>query len=109
MGIGGKWDRRMMQTVVLYDGLCALCNQSVRLVKLLDWRHAIVYTDLQDWTAVHTRYPDLDRDALSGAMHVIGTGDQVYAGYAGVRQIVRVLPLVFWLYPLLYLPGVTWL
>jgi predicted DCC family thiol-disulfide oxidoreductase YuxK len=98
-----------MQIVVLYDGLCALCNQSVRLVKSLDWQHSIVYEDIQDWTKIHVLYPDLDRDALSGAMHVIGTGNRVYAGYAGVRQIIRVLPLVFCLYPLLYLPGLTWL
>jgi predicted DCC family thiol-disulfide oxidoreductase YuxK len=51
----------MTQTVVLYEGLCALCVQSVRWVKRVDWRQAITYTDLQDWTTVHARYPQLDR------------------------------------------------
>ena len=99
----------MTQTVVLYDGLCALCRQSVRWIKRLDWRQAIAYMDLQDWTTVHARYPQLDRDAISGAMHVVTADGAVYVGYAGVRQIIRVLPLVFWLYPLLYLPGLNWL
>ncbi|MHB8626814.1 MAG: thiol-disulfide oxidoreductase DCC family protein [Aggregatilineales bacterium] len=99
----------MTPTVVLYDGLCALCVQSVRWIKRLDWRHTITYTDLQDWTTVHVRYPQLDRDAISGAMHVVGADGTVYVGYASVRQIIRVLPLIFWLYPLLYLPGLNWL
>jgi predicted DCC family thiol-disulfide oxidoreductase YuxK len=98
-----------MKTVILYDGLCALCNQSVRIIKPLDWRQAFAYTDVQDWDNVHTRYPQVDRDAALGAMHVIPPDGHIYAGYEGVRQIIKRLPLVCWLYPLLYLPGFTWL
>jgi predicted DCC family thiol-disulfide oxidoreductase YuxK len=98
-----------MQTVILYDGLCAFCNQSVRIIKYLDWGKAFTYTDLQDWSNVHERYPMLDRVAVAGAIHVIRLDGKIYAGYEGARQIVRHLPLFFWLYPLLYLPGITWL
>src|SRR5258707_14119301 len=94
-----------MQTVVLYDGMCALCNQSVRWVKRLDWQHAIGYTDLQDWTTVHARYPQLDYGAISGAMHVVGADGAIYVGYESVRQIIRALPLVSWLFPRMNLPG----
>jgi predicted DCC family thiol-disulfide oxidoreductase YuxK len=97
------------QTVILFDGLCALCNQSVRIVKRLDWNHAFTYTDIQDWETVHSRYPQLDRDTISGAMHVIPSDGNVYAGYNGVRQIVRRLPLLFWLFYVMNLPGVRWI
>jgi len=99
----------LMQMVILYDGLCALCIQSVRIIKRLDWRHAFVYTDVQDWVTVHARYPQIDHAAAIGAMHIVRPDGNVYAGYPGVRQIIRQLPLVFWMYPLLYLPGISWL
>jgi predicted DCC family thiol-disulfide oxidoreductase YuxK len=98
-----------MQTVVLYDGLCELCNQSVRLIKRLDWRHAIAYSDVQDWANIHLRYPQINRTAAIGAMHVVRPDGNIYAGYPGVRQIIQQLPLVSWMYPMLFLPGVTWL
>jgi predicted DCC family thiol-disulfide oxidoreductase YuxK len=41
-------------------------------------------------------------------MHVIRPDGRLYAGYAALRQISRELPLLFWIFPLLYLPGVTW-
>jgi predicted DCC family thiol-disulfide oxidoreductase YuxK len=97
-----------MKVVILYDGLCALCNQSVQLVKRLDWLHRFVYSNVQDWETVHARYPQLDREATLGAMHVVRPDGQVYRGYEGIRQIIRELPLFFWIYPLLFLPGVTW-
>ena len=99
----------LMQTVILYDGLCALCNQSVRVIKRLDWQHAFEYIDVQDWTNVHARYPQIEREAALGAMHIVRPDGRVYAGYPGVRQIIRHLPLLFWMYPLLFLPGLTWL
>jgi predicted DCC family thiol-disulfide oxidoreductase YuxK len=97
-----------IKTVIFYDGLCALCNQSVRILKRLDWLHRFEYIDLQAWESVHARYPQLDREAVLGAMHVIRPDGRLYAGYAALRQISRELPLLFWIFPLLYLPGVTW-
>ena len=48
-----------MQTVMLYDGLCALCQQSLRMIKPLDWRGAIEYLNLQEWETVKARFPQL--------------------------------------------------
>ena len=98
-----------MKTVILYDSLCALCNQSVRIVKRLDWLHRFIYSDIQDWESVHARHPQLDREATLSAMHIVRPDGKIYAGYEAIRQISRELPLFFWVYPLLYLPGVTWI
>ncbi len=97
------------QTVVLYDGLCAVCSGSVRLLRRLDWRHRLEYVDVQDWVTVSARFPALDRDAALGQIHVIRPDGQVFVGYAGMRQLAGRLPLVAWLYPLLFLPGIRWL
>jgi predicted DCC family thiol-disulfide oxidoreductase YuxK len=96
-----------MKTIIFYDGLCALCNQSVAILKRLDWLHRLEYADLQAWESVHALYPQLDREAALDAMHVFRPDGELYAGYAAIRQISRELPLFCWVYPLLYLPGVT--
>ena len=98
-----------MQTVMIYDGFCALCMQSLRMIKPLDWRHAIEYMNLQEWDAVKARYPQLDYDALMGAVHVVLPDGSVLAGYQGVRELLRRLPLTGWMYPILKLPGIAWL
>lgn len=101
-----------VKLVMLYDGQCALCVQSVRLVRPLDWRGAIEVVDLQRWEDMRRHLPQvahLDDDALLGAIHVVRPDGQVLAGYAGVREVTRQLPLLAWLYPLLGLPGVAWL
>ena len=96
-------------TVVIYDGLCGICQQSVRIIKRLDWNHAVEYLDAQGWDEVHNRYPQLTQDAILGQIHVVATDGRIFVGYEGVRWITRSLPLVFWLYPILFLPGITWL
>jgi predicted DCC family thiol-disulfide oxidoreductase YuxK len=101
-----------MRTTVIYDSGCALCTQSVRLIRRLDWRRALDYLDAQNPTNVHQQFPalvdQLDAQELLGEIHVV-VGDRVFAGYAGMRAIVRWLPLVIGLYPLMFVPGITWI
>ncbi len=99
----------MSRTVMIYDGQCGLCVGSMKAVRRLDWRSRIETVDAQDWAAVHARYPQLDREAILGLIHVITPDGRVLIGYEGVRHLIRYLPLVAWLYPLLCLPGITWL
>ena len=96
------------KTVVVFDGLCALCQQSVKTIRRLDWLHAFEYQDAQAWDEVNRRFPQLDRDAILGEIHVVTPDGGLYAGYGGMRRIIKRLPLVMWLYPLLFLPGITW-
>ncbi len=99
----------MAKTVVVYDGLCGLCTQSVGLIRRLDWLHRLEYLDAQDWEQVHSRFPRLDQEAILGQIHMVAPDGRVYVGYEGVRRILKDLPLAFWLYPLLFLPAITWL
>ncbi len=97
------------RTVMLYDGRCGLCTTSRRLVQRLDWLGRIEYVDAQATADVLARFPALDPDAILGAIHVITPAGEVYVGYDGVRALARELPPTMWLYPLLLLPGVSWL
>jgi len=93
---------------VIYDGLCALCRQTVKWIRRLDWLHAIEYQNAQDWDEVHRRYPQLVPQEILGQIHVAAPGGSVYVGYIGMRRIMKNLPLTMWLYPFLFLPGITW-
>lgn len=97
------------QTVMIYDGQCGLCMASMRLVRRLDWFGKIEYLDARRWDVIAARYPQLAREAVLGLIHVVRQDGQIEMGYAGVRALVRDLPVLMWLYPLLYLPGITWL
>ena len=99
----------MEQTVVIYDGFCSLCVASVRLLRRLDWGHRLTYSDAQNGADLETRFPHVDRAAVLGAIHVVTRDDRVLVGYEAVRYVLRYLPALMWLAPLLYLPGVTWL
>lgn len=97
------------QTVVIYDGHCGLCVQLVRLIRRLDWLRRLAYRDAQNWSDVHATFPTLDREHLLGEIHIIRPDGPILAGYDGMRHLLKHLPLFCWLYPLLFLPGITWL
>lgn len=99
----------MQRTIMIYDGQCSLCNGSRRIVERLDWLNRVEMLDAQDWQTVHARYPQLDRAAILGLIHVITPKGRVLVGYEGVRHLLGRLPVLAWLYPLLFLPGITWL
>jgi predicted DCC family thiol-disulfide oxidoreductase YuxK len=97
------------RVAVLYDGMCVLCVNSVRLWRALDWRKRLEFIDVQDWQRVQGRFPQVERSAALGAIHVIGSDGALYTGYDGVRYMARFAPLLAWLAPLLYLPPIAWL
>ncbi|NPV68820.1 MAG: DUF393 domain-containing protein [Anaerolineae bacterium] len=103
----------MGRTVMIYDGLCGLCVGSMRAIQRLDWRERIDYLDAQDWAGVQERLSDaaisLTQEALLGLIHVVTPDGRVQTGYAGVRALLRELPPLAWLSPLLGLPGIAWL
>jgi predicted DCC family thiol-disulfide oxidoreductase YuxK len=53
--------------VVLFDGVCALCDWSVRWLLGVDTRQSLHYAPLQGQTAaaVLSRHPDADQDVTS--------------------------------------------
>lgn len=91
--------------VAIYDGQCVLCRQSKRTITWLDWLNNVQFLDLHDWDTVHGRYPNLDKDDLMGAMHIITRDGRALWGFEGLRYVARYLPLGWLALPLLYFPG----
>ncbi len=98
-----------MKTVVLYDGHCVLCRQSIRLLRWTDWLRRIEPLDAQNQPQVRERYPDLTHEELMGAIHAITADERVLVGFFAMRYLARFVPLMWPMLPLLYLPGMNWL
>ena len=95
------------ELTMLLDGDCGFCRRSGAWVARWDRAGRVEQLPLQD-RSVPARFPQLDRDALAAALHVVDTHGRSWRGAAACRQVVRVLPggvLVAWLFGL---PGAEW-
>jgi predicted DCC family thiol-disulfide oxidoreductase YuxK len=95
-------------TTAIYDGECVLCNQTKRIVTVLDWLHRVEFLDLHNWNAVETRYPQLTYEQTMGQMHVVTPDGQLMGGFEGMRRLMRDLPLAYPFWLILHLPGMNW-
>jgi predicted DCC family thiol-disulfide oxidoreductase YuxK len=94
---------------VIYDGKCGLCTASVVTLRRLDWLKRLDYLDANDVTLVQKRFHSLPTDNLLHEMHVVNPAGRFWTGYYGFRRLAWVLPLLWIVAPLLYLPGVPWI
>lgn len=92
---------------VFYDGSCALCTSSVSWVRRLAWLGRIRYVDVSDRAAFQRLAPDLEWHAAMKALHVRTADGGVHVGYHGFRALVRAMPLLWPLRPLLALAPVA--
>lgn len=96
--------------VLLFDGQCPLCTNSVRLLKALDWLGRVHYQNAREVDQLPPCDVPLEPKRLLEEMHLV-TPDRrrAYAGFQAFRWLAWRLPLAVPVAPLLYLPGVLWL
>lgn len=92
-------------TTTIYDGQCVICQMSRRVISLLDWFGRVEWLDLHDRETVSRRYPWLDHAQAMGEIHVVDSETDVYAGYYGVRRLLREVPLGLPVWAVLSIPG----
>lgn len=91
---------------VAYDGLCPLCIRTMVILDAMDWRHRLTFVDLgREWPRIAAAAPSLTSDQARLAMQVIGPDGSLHGGFFAFRELSRVLPLLWPLWPLLHLPG----
>jgi predicted DCC family thiol-disulfide oxidoreductase YuxK len=95
-----------MQTRVLYDGTCPLCQRGVRQLRSLDWCRRLEFIDARHPELFPPDMPALDPAQLMEQMHVVTPGGKVLAGFRGIRYLAWLLPLGWPFVLFLYLPGV---
>ena len=93
--------------VVLFDGDCPFCQKSVALLKRLDWFHVLDFHNCRDGAGIPSNAAHLDPQRMIEEMHLL-TPDRTtaYAGFRAFRWIAGRLPMLWAIYPFLFLPGV---
>jgi predicted DCC family thiol-disulfide oxidoreductase YuxK len=95
------------QAVVLYDGQCPLCTKTVSILKRFDWLRRLQFHDCRDIAGIPVSSAHLDPARMIQEMHVL-TPDRtrVLSGYRAIRWIAGRVPLLWPIYPLLFIPGI---
>ena len=88
---------------MIYDDRCGFCRRSVRLLRALDVTRRHEFRGSSDPRA-------LERAGVSPAEAAeelkLAAGGRLWGGYDAIVEILRVLPLTFWIAPLLALAPV---
>ena len=101
---------RVARRAVFFDGGCGFCRKTVAVLWHLDVLDRCELFDVvNEWPQIQSRYPRLDRSAALEDMHVIIDDGRVFTGYDAYRQLAWVLPALWVLLPVLYLPPVRWI
>src|SRR5579871_6918391 len=92
--------------LMLYDGHCALCRKSVALLRGLDWFNVLGYVDVRDADELGRLHVQVPTGRLLEEMHLIPPdGGTIRHGFGAFRWLAWRLPLLWFLLPVLYLPG----
>ena len=94
--------------MVLYDGQCPLCTRTASILRRLDWFGRLRFHDCRNVAGIPEHSARLDPARMIQEMHVL-TPDRTkaYSGFRAVRWIAGRLPLLWPLYPLLFIPGMN--
>jgi predicted DCC family thiol-disulfide oxidoreductase YuxK len=92
--------------IVLYDGECPLCRKTTSILKRLDWLHRLRFQNCRDAAGIPANTAHLDPARMIAEMHVLAPDRKTaYSGFRAVRSIAGRVPLLWPLYPLLFIPG----
>jgi predicted DCC family thiol-disulfide oxidoreductase YuxK len=89
--------------VVIWDGQCNFCRTQVRRLHSLD-SGRLAYLSLHD-ERVRALCPNLTDAQLMEQMWVITSDGRQFGGADAGKYLSRHLPRLWWLFPLLHLPG----
>jgi predicted DCC family thiol-disulfide oxidoreductase YuxK len=106
--IGREIEAHRWQIEVLYDGSCALCRRTVRLLSALDLFSAFQFHDFRrlDLAAYNKSHElTLELADLDASMHAVARGG-VFRGFAAYRLFAQAVPLFWPLVPFVFLPGI---
>lgn len=91
------------ERLVVYDDRCGFCRLAVRLLRLLDVTRRHAYRGSSDPDALQRAGVTAEEAARELKLAARG---RLWGGYDAIVEILRVLPLTFWLAPLLALAPV---
>ncbi|MBI3827951.1 MAG: DUF393 domain-containing protein [Planctomycetes bacterium] len=91
--------------IVVYDDKCPMCTFQMRLLSWLDLGRRLDFLPLSN-PEVHRLAPQLKREDLLEAMHVLTRKGPVHRGARAIRYLAARIVLLWPLCVLLWIPGV---
>ncbi len=105
-GVRARVARRRPARLVLYDGGCRVCLQSVAALARLDLLGRVQFENVAtESDRLSARGSELDRDTRRTTLHVITPEGELRHPFYAYRSLARVLPLGWVMLPILYVPG----
>lgn len=93
--------------LILYDGECTLCRESMTILRRLDWFGRLTYQNARAVDELPVTTPPLDPVRLLEEMHLLTPDrEQVHHGFAALRWLAWHLPLLWPIAPFLIIPGI---
>lgn len=90
--------------VVIYDGECKFCTASVHKLNKADRRGRLAFISLHD-PEVQARWPELSHDELMQYLYLCAADGRKFKGAEAFKYLSTKLPLLYWMAPALYFPG----
>ncbi|MBO0697099.1 MAG: DUF393 domain-containing protein [Zavarzinella sp.] len=96
------------RALVLYDGECPLCRKTTDILSRFDWFHQLRFHNCRDTAGIPPNSAHLDPARMIQEMHLL-TPDRTTAlsGFRAIRWIAGRVPVLWPLYPLLFVPGMA--
>lgn len=90
--------------IVIYDGHCKFCTTSVQNLAAWDAnRRQLAFLSLHD-PEVQKRFPQLTYDQLMKEMYLVDRQGKIHKGAAAFRYLTTLIPRLYPLCPLLFVP-----
>lgn len=98
-------DERPDADVLVYDGQCVFCRRQVERLRWWDCQGKLAYLSLHD-PAVAEQFPDLTPERLHEEMCLVDHQGRRHWGPEAVRRLSVRLRRLWWLAPVMHLPGI---
>lgn len=98
-----------LKSKVVYDGHCGFCLQSVEQLKVMDLFGRCEYVDFQATANLQVLHPTLNSTLAASQLHLITSNGKIYGGFFAFRQLCWILPMLWPLLILVYMPFADWL
>jgi predicted DCC family thiol-disulfide oxidoreductase YuxK len=92
---------------IVFDGQCAFCLRTLRMLQRLDRHGAMRLYDSHDTGRIATTFPMLAGADFENAMFAVTADGRVCRGYFAVEAVLRALPAAWPLLLLFRIPGVS--
>ncbi len=90
--------------MVLYDGECNFCRAQMGQLRWWDCQGRLAYLSIHD-PRVAERWPDMPLDRLLQEMCIVTPEGDRHWGAEALRYLTRRLRRLWWLAPVMHIPG----